>query len=106
MYALIQSKDPNDVKDYGSAFTLNSGDTITGATVLEVTAAGVLVTSGSTLIISGKTFAAPNARGESIVTVVLSGGTAGVTYFLWFSITTATGRIFNRTIQLACEVRG
>ena len=104
MYALIQSIDPNDVKDYGSKFTLDKGDTITAAMVTEVTALGAPIGS-TTLIISGKTILAPDVRGESAVTVVLSHATLGVTYFLAFNITTATGRIFNRTIQLVCEVR-
>jgi hypothetical protein len=104
MYALIQSIDPNDVKDYGSKFTLDKGDTIASSTVTEVTATGAPIGSTS-LIISGKANVAPDARGEAAVTVVLSRATLGVTYFLSFNITTATGRVFNRTIQLVCEVR-
>jgi hypothetical protein len=86
----IQSKDPNSTKDYLWDWSQWLGDdTITTSTFL--------VPTGITL--------ESDAHTAKTATVWLSGGTEGATYEVTNRITTAGGRIDDRTMRLTVRTR-
>ena len=85
-------KDPNARLDYvidWSAWLDAIGDTITGAEVADPPA--------------GLTVTTPIEFTSSNTTVWIAGGTAGVSYDVTVRITTAGGRVDDRTIVIACK---
>jgi hypothetical protein len=87
----IQSKDPNSTKDYLWDWSQWLGDdTITTSTFL---------VSDGTLELTADT------NTNKTATVWLSGGTEGATYEVTNRITTAGGRIDDRTMRLTVRTR-
>lgn len=89
-YTFPNPKDPRDVSKHSFDATkfLATTETIDSASVT-VAPAGLGV---SEPIVSGK-----------LISFILSGGSAGVTYAVTVEITTADGAIYNRSAELVVE---
>ena len=86
---LAPTKDPEDTVDYGFDWTDElAGDDITASTWSVVDAA-----------LDDASFTATHT------TVWLSGGAAGTTIYATNTISTALGRVLNRTLQIPCDER-
>jgi hypothetical protein len=85
-------KDPNDLDMFGFGFAnwMPSGDSITGAPTIVISPPGGLTPGISVL-------------NGTDVWVWLSGGNAGQSYKITCQITTAQGRVINRSQTLAVQ---
>jgi hypothetical protein len=83
-------KDPGDVKDISIDFTgpLATGDTLTGSAT---------ITPDTGITVDSDAVATP------LVTIRLSGGTAGERYDVNCEISTTDGETFNRKVVIVCE---
>ena len=86
----LSTKDPAEKVDYSIGFTLDSGDTISSASVSGITT-GLGLTVAST--------------GVSTVVVQASGGTQGDLYYFATEIVTVGGRRFKRETLLPVDER-
>jgi hypothetical protein len=91
MTSLVLNKDPDAFLDYGIDWTdwLEDGDTIAASTW--VVSAGVTSSSPSFT--------------DTTTTVWIAGGTVGETYALTNRVTTAAGRIDDRTLTIRVKQR-
>jgi hypothetical protein len=84
-------KDPDDVKDYRYDLTdWLDGDTIASFDAT-VAAGGIVIDSSS--------------NSDEVITVWLSGGTAGQTARVHFNVVTAGGRAHERTVEMRIRER-
>jgi hypothetical protein len=86
------AKDPADVWDYSldaREWMASVGDTLTAATA-------TITPAGLTLISTAVTAA-------GIATVRLAGGTAGITYSVELTLSTAGGRTLQRTVTISAR---
>lgn len=86
----LSTKNPAEKIDYSIGFTLDTGDTISSATVSTIT-------SGIGLAVA--------STGVSTVIVTASGGTQGDLYYFATEIQTADGRRFKREALLPVDER-
>ena len=92
-------KDPDSNLDYEINWLkwLTAKDTITGLPVIDTITASTWVDVHSDLTVETDSFT------DSTTTVWLTGGVIGTTYELTNRITTAVGRIQDRTVELECR---